>query len=393
MRYFPLVIVFIMIVSALGLSKSHLSFDQYAQKIMAKCASSEIRTGCYNREIPNLMDSPSNLSMEDAFKVTKLIQDSDKSYAFCHMLGHNLSAKEVKKDLSKWKEVIRRCPAGNVCNNGCLHGSAMTRFQSEVLSDSQIEQLSNDLKDICEGRPGWEINESEKHMCYHGLGHLNMYVTGGKIEKALDICKAIITKPILISCMQGVFMQIFQPFDSEDKALVKAIAPNKNNVYKFCDQFKGEARGACFRESWPHFVKELETPEGLTKFCTYSIGDPVEQKKCFRKGIGMLTTLVTKRGGEVVPQLTDFCAKLKSPDDNYCFVGLALRILWADPVRFKGKALEVCETATDPKMKNDCLEALSKRGAVDFRDGSEEFYEYCNSLPSPWNINCLSKDE
>ena len=43
-----------------------IALDQYAQEILARCKSEKYRPGCYDREIPKLMDY---ISMEDAFKI------------------------------------------------------------------------------------------------------------------------------------------------------------------------------------------------------------------------------------------------------------------------------------------------------------------------------------
>jgi hypothetical protein len=207
----------------------------FTSTILKTCASSDpnMSHACYDREIPKLMDSPTNISMEDAFEVTKHIVEQDPTYAHCHVLGHKLSGKEMKKDPSKWKDVITRCPT-EMCNNGCLHGSLMERFNTEYLSDAQIEQLKPDLEDVCEPRDSWHPREVERSMCYHALGHLNMYITRADINKSLELCKLIGTKPdgrnYVETCTHGVFMILYQPIEAEDIALVKGKNSNQRNA-------------------------------------------------------------------------------------------------------------------------------------------------------------------
>ena len=102
------------------------SLDKYATGIVKKCSSASYKPTCYEKEVPMLMDS---ISMEEAFQVTRIIQDLDKSYQYCHVLGHELSARETAKDPGKWKDIIPRCPSG-LCSNGCIHGAFQERFRA-----------------------------------------------------------------------------------------------------------------------------------------------------------------------------------------------------------------------------------------------------------------------
>jgi len=107
---------------------SNQALQKYADDVLAKCQSETYSPGCYDREIPKLMDY---ISMEDAFKVTSIVQGEDKTYTYCHVLGHKLAAREIDKDPSKWKEVVTRCPSG-ICSNGCIHGGFQEKFRSET---------------------------------------------------------------------------------------------------------------------------------------------------------------------------------------------------------------------------------------------------------------------
>src|SRR3989344_2627856 len=225
--------------------KQNKSLEKYATELIQLCASEKYRPGCYDREIPKLMDV---ISMEDAFKVTKLIIDKDPSYFHCHVVGHKLAGREVKKNPAAWKDVIARCPA-NICNNGCLHGPFLERYNKEVLSPQEIEGLIGDLQNVCEPRGAWHPNEVERSMCYHALGHLHMYITGAEIDRALSLCQRVGVKSdgrnYVQTCTEGVFMQIYQPLEPEDFALVKGLTPTKDKVGDFCARFSGESYDAC----------------------------------------------------------------------------------------------------------------------------------------------------
>jgi hypothetical protein len=88
----------------------------FTSTILKTCASSDpnMSHACYDREIPKLMDSPTNISMEDAFEVTKHIVEQDPTYAHCHVLGHKLSGKEMKKRSVKMERCYYSLPNRNV---------------------------------------------------------------------------------------------------------------------------------------------------------------------------------------------------------------------------------------------------------------------------------------
>ena len=126
-------------------------FEKEAGAIMEICKDESYRPACYDNEIPKVMDR--GISLEDSFKVTAIIQEKDSSYWYCHVLGHNVSAKEAAKDISKWNEVVARCPQG-VCSNGCLHGAFQERFRGEEVSEEVLEELIPEIKEICTYQTG-----------------------------------------------------------------------------------------------------------------------------------------------------------------------------------------------------------------------------------------------
>ena len=229
------------------------NLKKYAEEVLTKCKNAPYRPACFDKEIPKLMDY---ISMQDAFGVAKIISAQDKEYTHCHVLGHYLSGRETKKDPSKWKDVVAQCPT-TICNNGCLHGPLLSRFNNETLTDKQIEEIKPDLKDVCEPRGSWRPLPVEISMCYHGMGHLNMYITGADINKSIELCEYEGVKEDgknhVQTCTQGVFMQIYQPLEPEDFALTEHLTQTKDTVSDFCDTFSGESWGACNSESWALF--------------------------------------------------------------------------------------------------------------------------------------------
>ena len=359
------------------------SLQKYAKEVLAKCANEKYKPGCYDREIPKLMDY---ISMEEAFKVTSIVQDEDKSYPFCHVLGHKLAAREIDKDPTKWKEVVTRCPSG-ICSNGCIHGGFQERFRAENFTEKQIQNLKPDLINLCEERSDWHPTGLEQGSCYHALGHLTMYLTSADINKATKLCEEASLKKdgrnFSQLCFDGTFMQIYQPLEPEDFALTRGKEVKKEEVGSFCAKFEGKRKSSCLSESWPLFSKEVQTSDGLVKFCSKE--ELAEQGRCFE---GMLYVLTAQFNFDS-QKIHDFCLGLPEARQARCFADAASRLIETD-YRNINKSVELCSNSQTDGNKNTCLSELLKYSTYNFHAGSEEFLKLCNSLPSDWKIKCLS---
>ncbi len=47
------------------------------------------------------------ISMEDTFRVTKIVQELDPAYTYCHVLAHKLSFAESQRKQDDWKEITK----------------------------------------------------------------------------------------------------------------------------------------------------------------------------------------------------------------------------------------------------------------------------------------------
>ncbi|MDP3778757.1 MAG: hypothetical protein Q8R30_01755 [bacterium] len=362
------------------------SLESYANDILKTCAQAGYRPSCYEKEIPLLMDV---ISMEQAFEVIRIVQDKDPSYQYCHVLGHNLSAREVKKDPSKWKEVLTRCPSG-VCSNGCLHGGLQERFRAESFTDAQVEQLKPDLETLCEAKQGWHPTGLEQASCYHALGHLTMYITNADINKSLNLCRVLSIKQdgrdFSHLCFDGAFMQIYQPLEPEDFALVKGKQPTKQTVGDFCAPYQGAERGSCRSESWPLFVDILQTPGGIIAICSPLHNDPAEEDRCY----SALFYVITPRLNFDAAAITAFCQKLPEQRGGQCFANAASRMIETD-YRNTNKAADLCMAAARAGSGDQCFQEMLTYSVYNFHVGSSESLELCSRLPKPWNDKCLAR--
>ena len=365
----------------------------YVTDILSQCKTLKNQNLCYNDKISRLMDSPAKLSMEQAFNLIQLVQRERTSYMNCHILAHELSSKETAKDPNKWKEVILRCP-NNVCNSGCSHGVFMERFKSEYLSDTQIDQIVPDLATACNPRADWHPSKSDVRECRHGLGHLGMYLTNADIVKSISLCKKINSDSANTdyeeTCISAVFMQIFQPLDTDDVDLIKGVAPAKSqeSVDEFCRRYSGTPYYACRKESWIYFWEKIRTPEGLIQFCSYT-ADHEEQEKCYAQMMNAITSNIAIKENDLT-KLTDFCRQLPSQFQPVCFANAARRIVQIN-IKFMDKAIVTCQTAEQASSEsgNRCYNLLIYYGGWIYNTNTKEYKDYCTRLPYSWSNKCL----
>ncbi len=364
------------------------SYTELARKIVAACANSDYHPSCYDEEIPKLMDR--GFSMEDAFEVTRAVQQMDNSYQYCHVLGHYLSAKETAKDPSKWKDVVARAPLG-VCSNGAVHGAFQERFRVESLEGSSIEEIEPELRGVCEPREGWQPTLMGQATCTHAMGHLTMYVTGADIDASLELCDRLLPSnpkdTVRQLCYDGAFMQIYQPLEPEDIALIqgKEVATREASV-QFCNRFTGAPRGSCISESWPLYRNELDDPGTLPIICDRASFDDWQHERCMN---GVFYVAMAQSNLSV-EWAAGFCSEMTEEYRGMCFGNSASRLIETDS-RNVERALLLCQQATDSGASEPCFDELLKYSGYTFAIGSPEFYALCNGLPEPWQGKCLAQ--
>ncbi|MDP3725912.1 MAG: hypothetical protein Q8R36_01810 [bacterium] len=363
------------------------TFENYAAAIFKACEKETHRPPCYDREIPKLMDV--GFSMEDAFAVTRLVQEKDDSYFYCHVLGHNLSAKETAKDPSRWKEVIARAPSG-LCSNGAIHGAFQERYRAESLPEADIEELEPILKDICKERKGWSPTHMEQATCTHAVGHLTMYVSGGDIYKSLALCERVAFNESGYDfrqiCFDGAFMQIFQPLEPEDYALIKGKEPTLLTINSFCADFTEMQYGSCRSESWPLYREQIKTAEGLTRFCSL-VKNSTQKDRCYS---GMFYVITAIQLNLDPKKVTDFCALFGTDRRGQCFANAASRMIETD-WRMIDRAVSLCKSAENYESGDACYKELIFYSTYNFHAGSKEFFTLCDNLPIPWKQSCYGK--
>lgn len=381
---------FVCIVSALSLFflvdfSSASTLDEATQRAVEECSAEYDRGLCYERVIPKYLDE--GFSMEEVFTITSKVQELDRSYTYCHVLAHNISAKETAKDPSKWKDVVARAPYG-VCGNGGSHGAFQERFREESLPDATIDEILTLVSDVCSPRSSWNPTPSQVANCIHGVGHLVMYVTAGDVEKSNAVCTAfadqIQNKDDIRTCYEGVFMQVFQPIEPEDKALVEHIVPQPAETQRYCNRFEGRIRAICIRESWILHADELTDPASFQSHCT-NIADTRERRYC-TEGITMGVFSRTYNFDEA--RMMSFCSQLTPSNNSICVDTVAFRLIQTDWHNME-RAVSVCAQASPANIEG-CYRQLSAyvKSSISIDDPVRS--AVCAQLPTDLRADCLA---
>ncbi len=357
-----------------------------AREVLAKCAGTPHHPSCYDEEIPKLMDK---ISMEDAFLAATIIQDNDPSYNYCHVLGHKLSAREFDKGTGKWTEIIKRCPTG-ICSNGCLHGAAQERFRGEVLTPEQQDIARHELKGVCDPTPQWQLTGLEQAECFHGVGHVIMYITGADIPKAMKICDEVAYTSgggdQTSLCHEGAFMQLFQPLEPEDFALIEGIGPkSKDELFAYCQSFEKQTwRNACWDEGFPLFRGEVNTADGTVEYC--SKADEAEREHCYR----MLFYAYAQGTNYDPEKLSAYCSALTGSRSGSCFGHMANAIIHGGR-RLMDRAPVFCSLVKNTEEQKECYGIIVEFAEYNISVSSADFVKLCNELPNPFEEQCLAK--
>jgi len=379
-----LVLIGCIVFGIVVLVPSEASVRALAEVAAHKCQEAESRPRCYEEFIPRYMDD--GLPMESVFGIVRELQAIDPSYRDCHVLAHNISAKETAKDLSKWKDVVARSPYG-VCGNGSSHGAFLERFRHESLPDTSTETILGQIRGACDDRDWWHPSHDERANCVHGVGHLAMYITGGDVKKSTDICTAFATEflpeDFRSTCYEGVFMQVFQPLEDTDKLLVEGITPKYDDRMAFCNQFSGPVRSICVRESWILVSNHIATSAGFTAHCKPLIGLPDEYRYC-AEGIGMGVFMVVFDYD--LPEMMRLCTALDSTLMSFCVTGAARRYIQTD-WRNIDEAIRVCRDAEE-RVHAPCFANLISYGQNTFTNHPKEAHALCAGMPAPWSKQC-----
>lgn len=373
---------------ALWYDPAAASLREYAEDIVAECAGERHRPTCYDTTIPRLYGT---LSLAPLFEVIRQVQAMDPAYGYCHLLGHSLGELEVAQDPSRWMDVMVECPQDGMCANGCMHGALIKRFAGAEagMTEAQIEEAVPDLTDVCEPRPGWQPSGLDQGNCYHGLGHLAMYITLGDMPRSVELCnrfgKKADGRDVSELCYGGVFMQLFQPLEPEDEAMVAHIDVSKDNFVEFCNSFpKDGGRRSCFARGSMLFEDAMTDGAGMQAFCELS-GDPQIESECY----DMVFALVGSGSSYDLERIDSICRTVVGERAGDCYGSAAINMLDADPLLIP-RAMQLCAMTPGESGEATCYGKVARYAPYRFNTGTDEFDELCTAFPDRWREQCYS---
>ncbi len=341
---------------------------------------------CYEKNVPKLMEQ--GLSMERMFSVVRSIQTIDSGYQSCHVLAHVITEKEVAKDTSKWKDVVVRSPVG-MCGSGAMHGAFQERFREDSFPDASVSEIQSMLSGVCDPRDEWNPTYLDRSSCMHGMGHLLLYVTDADVKKSVALCEAVAQSPdydFRQTCLDGVFMQLYQPLEPEDETLIRRIAPAAKQTKKFCAQFTGLTYNVCVKESWPAVSGSVDTSAGFEALCAQTT-DRNAQITC---ASGLMYAVIETSHYDM-PRAEAFCRGMKDKGiRDICWARTASKFVWADwrniPV-----ALNICSAVVPEESKSACWEELESYAVQGMPQDSQQTKALCRGMPEPWRTNCAKR--
>lgn len=356
-----------------------------AKQVVADCAKDAGDHGpCYESAVPALYPE---FTMPQLFSVVRTIRTLDPSYQFCHVLAHKLGERAVAEDPDNWLAAISVNPNDGLCSNGFIHGVIVGRFDNAILDDATIDKYTPDFAIACEPHNGWQPSALDQAMCYHGMGHLFDFITNAKISKALELCQTVAqskTGDFRQVCLEGVFMQFYQPLEPEDYALVERlpIKLTQTTVRPFCNSFAGaKVRGACLRESWPLFREEIKSGTGAAAFCAGQ-PDAAEEQRCYESASSVVGRLLLGAPAEVSNACDNFPPKWQST----CYAFSAQAVLEEARTDAAG-ALEVC-TFGEPVVGSSCVAHLADRARFIFGADRAAQRAFCTLVPTYLKTQC-----
>ncbi len=359
--------------------------SRITDNIIKKCALNSDHRACYEQEVPKLYPL---LTVPEIFDVVRNIRKRDTSYQFCHLLAHTLAEEVVSQDPDHWLDWIPYNPPDGLCSNGFIHGVIIGRFRDEDLSDQKLAEALPDFARACESHKDWRPSVLEQAICYHGLGHLYVFITNADLHRALSLCEQTANSPtndFRRMCHEGVFMQIFQPLEPDDFALVDQLPyiVTADNYRSFCASYTSSKYvGACLREAWPMHSSKVLDGSGVVPFCT---GQPAgEEENCYKS----IFSLIGKQYLEKPQEGIDACMRIPTPQRSSC-VGFIARMILEES-RDDGQAtVEICNHA--PESEQDlCFIELARAAEYSFSNGSAQKAAFCSLLPQIFKDMCNS---
>jgi hypothetical protein len=356
-----------------------------AHSLVATCSKESGRDHqrCYEDEVPKLVKDQ---SLAEIFEIIRLIRHEDTSYQFCHELAHRLGEQAVAEDPDAWLNLIPENPDDGLCSNGFVHGIIAGRFRTDVLDDKTLKGLIPDFARACEARDNWTPTDLDRNICYHGMGHLFVMITTANLPRALEICSETTTKHPEFErlCVEGVFMQIYQPLEPEDYALIEELPVklSRDTVPAYCASFKNpEYVGACLRESLALSWEKIFDGLWVSQFCAVQ-PNKEESKRCFESAFSLLGRMSLAKPEQALKT----CRESSEDQKDMCYSYAARTILEEDRTA-ADRAANFCAEVPEGN-RTACYDFLSYTARSILGTRTDRIQKLCNAMPETSKTTC-----
>ena len=233
MRIFVALIVFLAACSLSSPSGNVVSGDSLI------IPANESAQSAFERELRAFGENPAKRAMYekyvDKIGANGLLDGVEKVYSECHGQAHDIG-KVIFAKTKNVGESLEVC--AQRCYSGCMHGVLMEAFKDDGIGDEEghidVDKLKTKLNGLC-----FENEEMAKYgpgECAHGVGHTVMFLSGYRVQKALDACTGFDKDAMAYYCADGAYMEYLTANVWDDSG--------KSKFYP-CDAFKYPA--ACMR--------------------------------------------------------------------------------------------------------------------------------------------------
>ncbi|MCD0481917.1 hypothetical protein LO771_05680 [Streptacidiphilus sp. ASG 303] len=181
---------------------------------------------------------------------------------YCHPIAHELGHAALVRYRGDFAAAARF--RDDVCGSGYLHG-----IVEETLADSP--HPATDVTTLCA--------PEQSASCIHGIGHGAMFVTRLDVAGAERLCSRFTAAYAVTACAEGVFMQLFEPDESDPRATANlpARALAAEPLYP-CPEQPAAFRGACYFYAPVYFLQRHDYahhPESYAAGLAWCRGAPV----------------------------------------------------------------------------------------------------------------------
>ncbi len=341
-----------------------ISPDKTAQRIIATCSSKQKFT-CFVKELSSLAKQKKLSYVQETVSE---MQKIDKDATDCHLIAHYVSSIGLKKDPSRWKEIMLNQDP-DICLGGYFHGILEEYFRQNGAQNIDKKFIQNMC--LLFKEDGRKVNG-----CVHIMGHIILVQEKGDVDKAINICDQLPIDLYPFRCYNGVFMEYTTKVMLRDHGIVSKVIPatDKDILWMegYCKKLKRkDAVYACWEEvgrlymqfyknditrslercnllkneeykyrcgsfvivQWATINHELN-PKILTDLCNAFEDSSVSWKNCILR----ISSLLLNVDIQYVPIVVEMCSNISQNFQEGCFRNISYNIFESKSVKKK----EIC---------------------------------------------------